>query len=75
VPPGLSIQQQGSNVQISWGGAATGFTLESSRSLGGAPAANWGPVAGAPNPLTGASSITISIGAGADPAKFFRLRK
>ncbi|HXJ59612.1 MAG TPA: PA14 domain-containing protein [Verrucomicrobiae bacterium] len=75
VPPGLSIQQQGSNVQISWGGAATGFTLESSRSLGGAPAANWGPVAGAPNPLTGASSITISIGAGADPVKFFRLRK
>ena len=74
-PPSLSIRRQGANVEISWGDAATGYILESSRSLGGATAPAWGPVTGAPSPIAGAASVSVSVGAGADPAKFYRLRK
>ncbi len=75
VPPGLAISIQGGNVVVSWGDAAIEFTLESSRSLGVLPPATWGPADGAPNPLTGAGSVSVSLGGGLEPMRFFRLRK
>jgi hypothetical protein len=75
VPPGLSIRREGGNAVISWGAAAAGFTLESSGSLGVTTPASWAPVTGAPNPLTGAASVSVSVGTGADPTKFYRLRR
>jgi hypothetical protein len=75
VPPGISIAIDGAGVSVSWGGAAAGFILEASRSLGGPTPANWGPAAGAPNPLTGAGALSVSLGGGAEPVRFFRLRQ
>jgi hypothetical protein len=75
VPPGLSISIQLGNTVVSWGDAATDYLLESSRSLGGSPAANWGPASGAPNPLNGAGSISVPLQGGPEAILFYRLRK
>jgi hypothetical protein len=58
------------SVTISWGDAAAGYTLESSAQLG--TSANWGAVAGVPNPIVTAGATTLSpVGA----ARYYRLRK
>src|SRR6185436_19613367 len=48
VPPRLSLARAGQSVEISWGGDAVDYNLESGATLG--PTANWVPVAGV-NPL------------------------
>jgi len=55
---------------VSWNGASTGYTLESSATLG--PAAQWLPVNGVANPLTSASSTAVST---TGNGRFFRLHK
>jgi hypothetical protein len=55
---------------VSWNQASTGYTLESSTTLGST--AQWLPVNGVANPLTGAGSTPLSTAGG---ARFFRLRQ
>ena len=55
---------------VSWNGASTSYTLESSATLG--PAAPWLPVNGVANPLTSAGSTAAST---TGNARFFRLHK
>src|SRR6185295_226063 len=57
-------------VTVSWNQASTGYTLEASTTLG--PTAQWLPVNGVANPLTGAGSTPASTAGG---ARFFRLRQ
>ena len=72
VLPRLAFQRLSpTNLSLSWPYAAVGFTLESSSALGAA--ASWSPVAGTPNPITGAGSATVSLPGGS--RKFFRLRR
>ncbi len=56
---------------VSWSALATGFTLQSSPTLG--TGASWTAVAGTPNPITGAGStiVNTTIGGGA----YYRLFK
>ena len=49
--------QSGVTLTLSWSALATGFTLHSSATLGAGSI--WAPVAGAPNPITGAGSINV----------------
>ena len=70
VLPSLSLQKQGANLTISWGAAAVDFVLQSSATLGAS--ASWTAVGGAPNPITGAGSATITPSGN---ARFFRLSK
>jgi hypothetical protein len=69
--PSLSAASvQGTSFTLSWPASAAGFTLESSASLGAG--ANWAPVSGVANPLTGAGTANIST---ADSSRFYRLRQ
>jgi len=55
---------------VSWNRAATGYTLESSLTLG--PTAQWQAVAGVAAPLTSAGSTAANT---TGDARFFRLRQ
>jgi len=68
--PTITTTRQGTTLTISWTAGAAGFILESTPTLGAG--ANWTPVAGTPNPLTGAGSANINTASGAG---FYRLRK
>jgi hypothetical protein len=72
-PPTLTAQSEtrAGNVNLSWNAAAAGFVLQSSPALGAA--ATWSVVSGAPNPITGAGSFSVSVGGSAH--QFYRLRK
>jgi hypothetical protein len=67
-PPSLSVAKSANGLTISWDAGATGFTLESSSSLGG----TWTATSGAPNPITGAGSLPVTTSAS---AAFYRLKK
>ena len=54
---------------VSWNRASTGYTLESSATLG--PTAQWNPVNGVANPLPGVGSTTVNL----TGARFFRLQR
>jgi hypothetical protein len=69
-PPVLSVGRQGTNVAISWTGAASGYVLQGSPAVGSG--ANWQPVDGTPNPITGAGSTSV---APSGNQRFFELRK
>jgi len=69
VRPTLSVLRNGNNATISWTADAVGFVLESSAAVTGSA---WTLVAGSPNPIAGAGSV--SVGA-ADAARFYLLRK
>jgi hypothetical protein len=71
VSPSLSAGITTPNtLTISWGATASGFTLQSSSTIG--PGASWTPVAGAPNPITAAGSVNANTtGSGA----YYRLFK
>ena len=66
IVPGPAVGQ----ATVSWNRASTGYTLESSLTLG--PPAQWLPVIGVANPLTAADSAPVNTTGG---ARFFRLRK
>jgi hypothetical protein len=66
----LSVARNGSDVTIAWDAQASGFVLESSPSVGAT--ADWQLVPGAPNPITGAGSVTVTP---AGLARFYRLRQ
>ena len=53
---------------ISWSASADGYTLTSSPSLGSAP---WSAVSGAPNPISGAGSVTVPT----TGMRFFRFER
>jgi hypothetical protein len=69
-PPSLSVLTQGGNLTISWGGDATGYLLESSTLLG--TTASWSTVAGTPNPIAGAGSVTVNPNL---KSQYYRLKK
>jgi hypothetical protein len=68
--PSLSVQKQGTSLNISWGANASGFVLQSSATLGAT--ASWTTVAGTPSPITAAGSATITPTAN---TQFYRLFK
>jgi hypothetical protein len=70
VSTALSLSRNGASVSIAWAATANGFVLESSSLLGAG--ADWQPVAGVPNPLTGSGSVLVTP---SGPAKFYRLRQ
>jgi hypothetical protein len=70
VPPRLTINRVGADIEIVWESDAGEYTLESSDSLGAT--ANWTPVPGVNSPLIDYGSLTV---AAAGPPKFYRLRK
>jgi hypothetical protein len=55
---------------ISWSASADGYTLTSSPSLGSA--ASWTAVSGAPNPISGAGSVSVPTTTG---MRFFRFQR
>jgi hypothetical protein len=62
VPPAPAltiVRNPNGTASVSWGADAAGYTLESTASLGTAPAPNWQPASGAPNPITSAGSVNI----------------
>ena len=69
-PPLITVGRQGANVTISWTGAASGYVLQGSPAVGAG--ANWQPVEGTPNPITGAGSTSV---APSGNQRFFQLRK
>jgi hypothetical protein len=69
--PALAITREANGmVTLSWDAAAAGYTLEASGALG--PTANWSAVNGAPDPIGGAGSVSVSSTTG---NSFFRLRQ
>ena len=71
-PPslGATVGSPGT-LTVSWSALATGFTLQSSPTLGAA--ANWTTVAGTPNPITGAGSAIVNTTTGG--GSYYRLFK
>jgi hypothetical protein len=69
-PPALSVARQGANVTVSWSADAAGYVLQGSPAVG--TGANWLPVEGTPNPITGAGSVGVGA---AGNQRFFQLRK
>jgi hypothetical protein len=68
--PSLAIVLMGAEAELSWPGAALGWTLHSSTSLG--PDAMWGPVPGSAVPLNGRWTMRVTAGA---TRRFFRLEQ
>jgi hypothetical protein len=60
VPQTASYDGTTHTVNIAWTSAAAGYTLRSTPSL--ASGAIWTPVAGVPDPITAAGSISITVG-------------
>jgi len=67
-PPGLQIQRQPNGVTVSWPGTETGWTLESSPSLG--TGADWQPVAEPPVQAGEEWSVIVTETAG---RRYYRL--
>ncbi|MEI6565016.1 MAG: hypothetical protein WCO42_12005, partial [bacterium] len=63
-PPAITIHQVGSSVNLAWPAGASGYVLESSRSVSSGP---WTPV---PDVTTNAVMLPIS-----NTNQFFRLRR
>ena len=70
--PRVGASVAGNTLTISWNGDAAGFTLQSSGALGAA--ANWTPVNGVANPITGAGSANVTLPAGAG-TRYYRMVK
>ena len=68
--PSLAIVLIGAEAELSWPGAALGWTLHSSTSLG--PDAMWGPVPGSAVPANGRWTMRVTAGAS---RRFFRLEQ
>ena len=70
-PPSLTVSSGAGAFSIGWTAAATGFTLQSSPTLGAG--VTWTPVTGVANPITAAGSINVNTGS---PGQlFYRLKK
>lgn len=68
--PPLTATRQGSNLIVTWPGSATGYTPESTPTLG--TGASWTTVPGTPTLVNGQYQITVPIGAA---NQFIRLKK
>jgi uncharacterized repeat protein (TIGR03803 family) len=66
--PTLDIAQSGPNVILTWTAAVSGYTLQSSPTIG--PAASWSTVVPSPVIINGSNTVTNLI---APNAKFYRL--
>jgi len=65
-----AVRGPGASMTISWSASADGYTLTSSPSLGSA--ASWTAVSGAPNPISGAGSVSVPTTTG---MRFFRFQR
>jgi len=65
-----AVRQTATTMTISWSASAGGYTLASSPSLGSA--ATWTAVSGAPNPISGAGSVSVPTATG---MRFFRFQR
>lgn len=70
VRPTLGLSAQGGALTLTWGGAAAGYVLEAAAAVGAGAA--WTPVPEAPNPISGAGSLSVSA---TGDTRYFRLRR
>jgi hypothetical protein len=66
-PSLTAVRGTGANMTISWTASANGYTLASSPSVTGP----WTAVSGAPNPISGAGSVSVPTATG---MRFFRFQ-
>ena len=68
--PTLAVTRGAASLNISWGAAAAGYTLESAADLG--PGSTWTPVSGLASPLPGAGGLDVTASAA---GRYYRLIK
>jgi hypothetical protein len=68
--PTLAVTRGAASLNLSWGAAASGYTLESASDLGSG--ASWTPVPGLASPLPGAGGLDVTASAA---GRYYRLIK